>query len=108
MGNVENLNHTQRTYIPNNRRNPDDPTPSRALRDIFGSLRHTDSMSIVDESVSPMIGRVAGKIPHVGVVGAGVAGLRCAEVLLQHGAKVTILEGRDRVGGRVRIIPEKN
>ncbi|KAK5115339.1 hypothetical protein LTR62_001539 [Meristemomyces frigidus] len=38
---------------------------------------------------------------HVGVVGAGFAGLRCADVLLQRGFKVTILEARDRVGGRV-------
>ena len=40
--------------------------------------------------------------PHVCVVGAGVAGLRCAKVLLDCGVKVTILEARDRVGGRVR------
>lgn len=38
---------------------------------------------------------------HVGIIGAGLAGLRCADVLLQHGVKVTILEGRDRVGGRL-------
>lgn len=37
----------------------------------------------------------------VGVVGAGFAGLRCADILLQHGFKVTILEARDRLGGRV-------
>jgi NADPH-dependent 2,4-dienoyl-CoA reductase/sulfur reductase-like enzyme len=57
-----------------------------------------------------MIRRAVGKIPHVCIVGAGVAGLRCADILLQHGAKVTILEGRDRVGGRVclpRDQPEK-
>ena len=40
---------------------------------------------------------------HVGIVGAGVAGLRCADVLLKHGIRVTILEGRTRVGGRVRL-----
>ncbi|GAB7340300.1 hypothetical protein MBLNU457_6756t1 [Dothideomycetes sp. NU457] len=38
---------------------------------------------------------------NVGIVGAGFAGLRCADVLLQHGHKVTIFEARDRVGGRV-------
>ncbi|KAK5135867.1 hypothetical protein LTR08_004516 [Meristemomyces frigidus] len=38
---------------------------------------------------------------NVGIVGAGFAGLRCADVLLQHGCKVTIFEARDRVGGRV-------
>ncbi|KAL2073422.1 hypothetical protein VTL71DRAFT_10746 [Oculimacula yallundae] len=35
------------------------------------------------------------------VVGAGISGLRCADVLLQHGFDVTILEARDRIGGRV-------
>lgn len=42
-----------------------------------------------------------GKIPHVGVIGAGISGLRCADILGQNGAKVTILEARDRIGGRV-------
>ncbi|KAI0839965.1 FAD/NAD(P)-binding domain-containing protein [Hypoxylon sp. FL0890] len=40
-------------------------------------------------------------IPHVGIVGAGVSGLRCAEILLSHGYKVTILEARNRIGGRI-------
>ncbi|KAF2197221.1 amine oxidase [Delitschia confertaspora ATCC 74209] len=48
-----------------------------------------------------MIRRTLGRIPHVGIIGAGVAGLRCADILLQHGVKVTILEGRNRVGGRL-------
>ena len=39
--------------------------------------------------------------PHVGIIGAGLAGLRCADVLLKYGFKVTILEGRNRIGGRV-------
>ena len=30
-----------------------------------------------------------------------MAGLRCAEVLIEKGIKVTILEGRNRIGGRV-------
>lgn len=42
--------------------------------------------------------------PHVGVIGAGLAGLRCAEVLIEGGAKVTLLEARDRVGGRVSSV----
>lgn len=37
-------------------------------------------------------------------IGAGFAGLRCADVLSQKGLKVTILEGRDRIGGRVSRI----
>lgn len=39
--------------------------------------------------------------PHVGVIGAGLSGLRCADILAQNGARVTILEARDRIGGRV-------
>lgn len=39
--------------------------------------------------------------PHVGIVGAGFAGLRCADVLLQNGFRVTVLEARNRVGGRI-------
>ncbi|KAF1986471.1 FAD/NAD(P)-binding domain-containing protein [Aulographum hederae CBS 113979] len=42
-----------------------------------------------------------GKTPHVCVVGAGVAGLRCADMLLKQGVKVTIYEARDRAGGRL-------
>lgn len=41
------------------------------------------------------------KMPHVAVIGAGFSGLRCADVLLRSGAKVTMFEARDRVGGRV-------
>src|SRR5438045_9501695 len=47
-------------------------------------------------------------MPHIGIVGAGVAGLRCADVLLRHGFRVTILEGRDRVGGRVHQVRMPN
>ncbi|KAM7212205.1 protein flowering locus D [Rhypophila decipiens] len=38
---------------------------------------------------------------HVCIVGAGISGLRCADVLLSHGFEVTILEARDRIGGRI-------
>ncbi|PQE23139.1 flavin containing amine oxidase protein [Rutstroemia sp. NJR-2017a WRK4] len=39
---------------------------------------------------------------RVGVIGAGLAGLRCAEVLLDQSntTKVTILEARESIGGR--------
>ncbi|KAL9611462.1 MAG: hypothetical protein Q9167_003899 [Letrouitia subvulpina] len=42
-----------------------------------------------------------GMTPHVCVIGAGMAGLRCAQVLTERGLKVTIFEARDRTGGRV-------
>jgi len=55
------------------------------------------------QSSSDMIRRTLaqGQKLRVCIVGAGVAGLRAADVLLQHGAHITIYEGRDRVGGRV-------
>ena len=36
------------------------------------------------------------------VIGAGVSGLHCALQLERLGANVTVLEGRDRIGGRIR------
>jgi len=38
------------------------------------------------------------------VIGAGLSGLRCADILLQRGFHVTIWEARDRVGGRVHQV----
>lgn len=39
--------------------------------------------------------------PEVLIVGAGLAGLGCAQALLRQGIKSIILEAKDRVGGRV-------
>ncbi|RMZ89749.1 hypothetical protein DV736_g3005, partial [Chaetothyriales sp. CBS 134916] len=39
--------------------------------------------------------------PEIAIIGAGIAGLRCAATLLRSGAKVTVFEARDRVGGRL-------
>ncbi|OBT84939.1 hypothetical protein VE02_06620 [Pseudogymnoascus sp. 03VT05] len=41
--------------------------------------------------------------PHIGIIGAGISGLRAADVLIQKGFKVTILKARDRIGGRVGL-----
>lgn len=59
----------------------------------------TDAIDEAHES--PRTDCPRGKSPHVGIIGAGMSGLRCAEVLSRQGVKVTILEGRDRIGGRV-------
>jgi NADPH-dependent 2,4-dienoyl-CoA reductase/sulfur reductase-like enzyme len=61
--------------------------------------------SILNASSTPTIGTYSAAQhgpPHICVVGAGIAGLRCAAVLHENGIRVTILEARDRVGGRVR------
>jgi len=41
------------------------------------------------------------RITEVVVIGAGVAGLACAQALCQAGVRVRILEARNRIGGRV-------
>lgn len=38
---------------------------------------------------------------HIAVVGAGISGLRCADLLEQYGFRVTVVEGRSRLGGRL-------
>jgi NADPH-dependent 2,4-dienoyl-CoA reductase/sulfur reductase-like enzyme len=43
--------------------------------------------------------------PNICIVGASIAGLRCAAILHENGFNVTILEARSRVGGRVRPPP---
>lgn len=49
--------------------------------------------------------KVTGKTdPDVIVLGAGVSGLNAAWLLQQEGLKVTVLEGRQRVGGRVHTL----
>ena len=44
---------------------------------------------------------VPAKALQVCVVGAGISGLRCASELLACGVQVTIIEARDRIGGRI-------
>jgi monoamine oxidase len=43
---------------------------------------------------------------HIVVVGAGAAGLMAASELARAGRQVTILEARDRMGGRIHPLPE--
>ncbi|KAF2014943.1 amine oxidase [Aaosphaeria arxii CBS 175.79] len=72
---------------------------TRIQRDLSGSPHQANYLEPNGEV--PMIRRAIGRVPHVCIVGAGAAGLRCADVLLQQGVKVTILEGRNRIGGRL-------
>lgn len=63
----------------------------------------SDLANLQEQSaITPIIGDTKLRKPkNICVVGAGVAGLRCAELLIANGMNVTIIEARDRVGGRV-------
>ncbi|OKL61598.1 hypothetical protein UA08_03159 [Talaromyces atroroseus] len=89
------------------------PAPLEAVWDVSSWFQYTRSRSLSSGPDPAFVGRklplsalkyktaLMGKTPHVGVIGAGVSGLRCADILGQNGAKVTILEARDRIGGRI-------
>ncbi|KKA29640.1 hypothetical protein TD95_000693 [Thielaviopsis punctulata] len=66
----------------------------------YSDLCSTRSSSTMSNSLA---------IPHhIGIIGAGFSGLRCADVLLSHGFRVTIIEGRSRIGGRVHQATLRN
>ena len=44
---------------------------------------------------------------RVCIVGAGLAGLRCADILVEAGIDVTVFEARDRIGGRVSMTSKR-
>jgi NADPH-dependent 2,4-dienoyl-CoA reductase/sulfur reductase-like enzyme len=71
--------------------------------DLATSLHLLNTFSTLNGASPNMLRRIltSGRKPHICVIGAGFAGLRCADVLVQQGMKVTIFEARDRVGGRV-------
>ena len=78
---------------------------SRAMQDYNHFMRLSKQEATGDIQSITMIRKILAKSskPRICVVGAGVAGLRCAQVLSKGGCNVTILEARDRVGGRVRL-----
>lgn len=78
---------------------------SKALQDFSHFKGLSNQESTTNGHSGTMVRRIlpSGRKPRICVVGAGVAGLRCAQVLSKGGLDVTILEARDRVGGRVGV-----
>jgi hypothetical protein len=77
---------------------------SRNSKDLDGCLNHSvlNGTLATDQMQRLLWNR--GKVPHIAVIGAGLAGLRCADVLIQAGFNVTIYEARNRLGGRVHQV----
>lgn len=85
---------------------------SKIYRDLYKTRYHsTDhtpkTLSIMDRVLQLETMDTSQK-HHVGIIGAGLAGLRCAEILLRYGFRVTILEARNRIGGRIYQEPLSN
>ena len=82
--------------------NGNDSELSRIDQDLFDFRQQVELWTTGEHMLRSTTARwITKRQPHVCVVGAGVAGLRCADVLLDAGIKVTVNEGRDRIGGRV-------
>ncbi|KAK8089263.1 amine oxidase [Apiospora hydei] len=90
------------SYTSPSRRNS-----SRIWQDLKTCRLHSivELDSRMEENLASKLGkqrlRDLSRRPHVGIIGAGLTGLRCADMLLKYGFQVTIIEGRDRIGGRV-------
>jgi NADPH-dependent 2,4-dienoyl-CoA reductase/sulfur reductase-like enzyme len=73
---------------------------SRIIQDLQSRARYADQNTDPKDMLKSAMA-TSRKAVRVGIVGAGFAGLRCADVLLRRGVEVTIFEARNRVGGRV-------
>jgi hypothetical protein len=77
---------------------------ARLLKDLRGSPHHAHYQHDPRDLEPYPLGRTRHEGLRIAVVGAGIAGLRCADVLIKSGVKVTIYEARGRIGGRVHQV----
>ena len=68
-------------------------------RSAASSASHHSSTAAASGTVHPKRHNSVNR--HIVVIGAGISGLACARTLVQSGFRVTVLEARHRVGGRV-------
>jgi len=68
---------------------------------LLGSLATGAALMLADQRRS---GVARGAAPRVVIIGAGFGGLSCAYQLSRAGVRVTVLEARPRVGGRVHSL----
>lgn len=78
---------------------------SRIASDLASSPHHASTTEHQNgDSESTMKRLCIDRRPKVAIVGAGVSGLRCADILSRAGAQITIFEARNRIGGRVHQV----
>ncbi|CAK4034434.1 amine oxidase [Lecanosticta acicola] len=101
--NMAHLYHVQQSISDSSPKKPSN-CGSGLGEDVNTSVSLSGQTSLNDETpAAPQAGN-PGPEQHkkkVIVVGAGIAGLRAASVLMRHGIDVVVLEGRDRIGGRI-------
>ncbi len=66
----------------------------------YSAMRVLGLAGAAAAAAGPALGAEAGRGKRVAILGGGIAGLVCAYELERAGFSVTLLEGRDRLGGR--------
>lgn len=94
------------SILPNPMRDPSSIGSGLGENSISVSVDGVTSADEMPVAAAPVAAAPAGdpgpeRKNKVVVVGAGISGLRAAAVLQRHGVDVVVLEGRDRIGGRI-------
>lgn len=100
------------SYVPKGARQRDRKTLSAPVQDVLffaGEAANAETSSTVHAAyhsgiaAARAVARTSAK--SVGVVGAGISGMAAAHRLAQAGYRVTVIEARDRIGGRIWTTP---